>query len=76
MQCKMTFQAKYDIYVRGIKCKHFDPEIVRLERCVVKAERGRKGVIYGVATMIKPVDRIWVIVCVSIYVLYLNVQMF
>lgn len=38
----------------------FDPEYFILHRCVVKAERGRKGVIYGRATIIKPLDKFFV----------------
>lgn len=46
--------------MRGIHCKHIDPEYMKLKRCEVKAERGRKGVIYGSLDMIKPLDDFYV----------------
>lgn len=61
----LTFlvQAPYAIYTKSIKCFNLDKTLVTVNRCEVKAVRGKKGVIYGTCSFSRPITKemeLWV----------------
>uniref|UniRef100_A0A336MMW9 CSON002149 protein n=1 Tax=Culicoides sonorensis TaxID=179676 RepID=A0A336MMW9_CULSO len=56
-------QATFDIYFKSLKCGKPDPTYAKVERCQIKAERGKKGVFYINITHPQPVTKdrnIWI----------------
>lgn len=49
--------AAYSVYLKSIKCEKIDKSLVLVKRCEVKAERGKKGVLYVHVEFLKPLER-------------------